>query len=110
MNPLMLYQLLGEYHFIIKLTFLDNSCAKFSRPAGDLTISGLGWITVGLVYNEEEETGYINHVVRLRVHSPKAVETYIRPSMPVGSKATEWYEYMEVEDDELEASRPTLVF
>lgn len=80
------------------------------RPAGDLTISGLGWITVGLVYSEEEETGYINHVVRLRVHSPKGVETCIRPSMPVGSKATEWYEYMEVEDDEFEASRPTLVY
>ncbi|KAG0562303.1 hypothetical protein KC19_9G135400 [Ceratodon purpureus] len=80
------------------------------RPAGDLTISGLGWITVGLVYNEEEETGYVNHVVRLRIHTPKAVETFMRPSMPVGSNATEWYEYMEVEDDESEATRPTLVY
>ena len=83
---------------------------EFYRPAGDLAISGLGWITIGLVYNEEEETGYINHVVRLRVHTPKAVETFIRPSMPVGSNATEWYEYMEVEDEESEASRPTLVY
>jgi len=81
----------------------------FYRPAGDLTISGLGWITIGLVYTEDE-IGYVNHVVRLRVHTPKAVEIFMRPSMPVGVNAAEWYEYMEVEVDELEASRPSVVY
>lgn len=90
-----------------------------SRPAGDLAISGLGWVTVGVVRKDEEaeeehrpnqRTRNLRHIVKLKVYTPKAVEIFMRPSIPVGAYANEWYEYLEVDEDEIEASRPSIVY
>lgn len=57
---------------------------------------------MGVVYSEEEEIGYINYVVRLRVYIFKVVEVFMRFLILVGVNVVDWYEYMEVEDDEFE--------
>jgi hypothetical protein len=87
-----------------------------ARPAGDIAISGLGWVTVGAtsVYSEgdlgEELEEHERSIVRLKVWVPKAVEVFMRPSIPVGTSASQWYEYMDVDDDELETATPRLVY
>lgn len=115
-------------HFIFKFCLLEVCDVEViymsfglcpSRPAGDLAISGLGWVTVGVVRKDEEaeeehrpnqRTRNLRHIVKLKVYTPKAVEIFMRPSIPVGAYANEWYEYLEVDEDEIEASRPSIVY
>ncbi len=87
-----------------------------ARPAGDIAISGLGWVTVGATSVDregdlgEELEEHERSIVRLKVWVPKAVEVFLRPSIPVGTSASQWYEYMDVDDDELETATPRLVY
>ncbi|XVE56394.1 hypothetical protein DITRI_Ditri04bG0005300 [Diplodiscus trichospermus] len=76
------------------------------RPAGDVAISGLGWITIeprrkslGIFDNNFEETIKELH---LAVHVPRPVEIFVRPSMPVGKAGAEWYQYRELTEKEEE--------
>jgi nitric-oxide synthase, plant len=78
------------------------------RPACDIAISGLGWISVepfGLSIegdnHDEDETGQLH----LAVHVPKPVEIFVRPPLPVGKDAESWYEYQELSEKE-EETRP----
>ncbi|KAF8380512.1 hypothetical protein HHK36_027999 [Tetracentron sinense] len=76
------------------------------RPACDVAISGLGWITVEPISkaleisdsSSEENT----RELYLSVHVPKPVEIFVRPSMPVGKAGGEWYEYRELTEKEEE--------
>lgn len=54
------------------------------------------------LYNEDEEIVIVLHI-------PKAVEMFVRPSIPLGKKATSWYEYVDLTDDELNA-RPQVFY
>lgn len=85
------------------------------RPAGDVAVSGLGWITVEypnterfMVVSEDDELRLRGHV-RMLVHVPKAVEVYSRPPMPVGVNGQEWYKYSDASDSELD-SRPRFFY
>ena len=78
------------------------------RPACDIAISGLGWISVepsGVPSNgpddniEEEHDGGELHLV---VHVPKPVEVFVRPPLPVGKAASQWYRYQELTEEEEE--------
>lgn len=78
------------------------------RPACDIAISGLGWISVepsGVPSNgpddnvEEEHDGGELHLV---VHVPKPVEVFVRSPLPVGKAASQWYRYQELTEEEEE--------
>lgn len=79
----------------------------FGRPACDVAISGLGWISVEPVSksmrishpNLEVTSGELH----LNVHVPKPVEIFVRPPMPVGKTGAEWYQYPELTEKEEEA-------
>lgn len=77
------------------------------RPACDIAISGLGWISVepfglpGEDNDDEEEVGELH----LSIHVPKPVEIFVRRPLPVGKAAESWYEYEELSEKE-EESRP----
>ncbi|KAG8057841.1 hypothetical protein GUJ93_ZPchr0002g25877 [Zizania palustris] len=79
------------------------------RPACDIAISGLGWIAVeplGVpsinpnesVEEEDNESGELHFIV----HVPKPVEIFVRPPLPVGKAAPEWYRYQELTEEEEE--------
>lgn len=79
------------------------------RPACDIAISGLGWIAVeplgvpssnpdGSVEEEDDDRG----VLHLTVHVPKPVEIFVRPPLPVGKAAPQWYRYQELTEAEEE--------
>ena len=76
----------------------------FGRPACDVAISGLGWITVepkskllsSSDSNSEETAGEL----RLAVHVPKPVEIFVRSPMPVSKSGAEWYQYRELTEKE----------
>ncbi|OAY76285.1 putative nitric oxide synthase [Ananas comosus] len=79
------------------------------RPACDIAVSGLGWIAVdpfcappvenAETYNSEgEEHGEL----RLAVHVLKPVEVFVRPPLPVGKAASEWYQYQDLSEKEEE--------
>ncbi|KAK2975821.1 hypothetical protein RJ640_022838, partial [Escallonia rubra] len=79
------------------------------RPACDVAISGLGWITVEPVSkslkkpdSNPEETAT---ELLLAVHVPKPVEIFVRPPLPVGKSGGEWYQYRELTEKE-EEGRP----
>ncbi|CAM6008226.1 unnamed protein product [Sphagnum balticum] len=99
----------------VTLTIKSN-LRSVMQPAGDIAISGLGWVTVGAtsVYSEgdlgEELEEHESSIVRLKVWVPKAVEVFIRPSIPVGTSASQWYEYMDVDDDDSQTATPRLVY
>ncbi|CAK9135145.1 unnamed protein product [Ilex paraguariensis] len=83
------------------------------RPACDVAISGLGWITVEPVNKSHrisdssvEETAKELH---LAVHVPKPVEIFVRPPMPVGKTGGELYQYRELTEEE-EEIRPKWFF
>ncbi|KAL5718376.1 nitric-oxide synthase (NADPH) [Ranunculus cassubicifolius] len=84
------------------------------RPACDIAVSGLGWITVNSVDEphesfsseiSEEVPGELHFVV----HVPKPVEIFVRPPLPVGKSGEEWYEYRDLTEKE-EELRPKWYF
>ncbi|BBM98022.1 nitric-oxide synthase, plant [Marchantia polymorpha subsp. ruderalis] len=106
------------------------------HPAGDIAISGLGWITIGNSFPDEEDESeervedddndrsnldivdidaevsedddeLSEDAIELVLHTPKAVEVFVRPSLPLGKSGKSWYEYEELDDEEL-AARPTV--
>jgi hypothetical protein len=83
------------------------------RPACDVAISGLGWISIEPVSKSIkisdpnlEETDKELH---LTVHVPKPVEIFVRPPIPVAKTGAEWYQYRELTEKEEEA-RPKCYF
>ncbi|CAN6247561.1 unnamed protein product [Urochloa humidicola] len=81
------------------------------RPACDIAISGLGWISVepsGVPSNSPDDNVQEEYDVgelHLMVHVPKPVEVFVRPPLPVGKAASQWYRYQELTEEE-EESRP----
>ncbi|XP_030934143.1 NO-associated protein 1, chloroplastic/mitochondrial-like isoform X3 [Quercus lobata] len=87
------------------------------RPACDVAISGLGWISIEPVsrsirqsdsdsdLNLKDKAGELH----LTVHVPKPVEVFVRPPLPVGKVGAEWYQYRELTDKEEEV-RPKWFF
>nr|POF25442.1 no-associated protein 1, chloroplastic/mitochondrial [Quercus suber] len=87
------------------------------RPACDVAISGLGWISIEPVsrsirqsdsdsdLNLKDKAGELH----LTVHVPKPVEVFVRPPLPVGKAGTDWYQYRELTDKEEEV-RPKWFF
>ncbi|KAK8975400.1 hypothetical protein V6N11_057494 [Hibiscus sabdariffa] len=83
------------------------------RPASDVAISGLGWITIeprrkshGVSESKFAETIKELHFA---VHVPKPVEIFVRPSIPAGKAGAEWYQYRELTEKE-EEIRPKWYF
>lgn len=82
---------------------------SWNRPACDIAISGLGWATIEpdhTSYNEnpeEEATVDLKTEVQMVIQVPKATEVFIRASMPVGFHGSEWYDYRELTEKELQA-------
>ena len=79
------------------------------RPANDIAISGLGWISVeplgvpsgnpdGSVEEEDNGIGELH----LTVHVPKPVEVFVRSPLSVGKAASHWYRYQELTEAEEE--------
>ncbi|KAE8720184.1 NO-associated protein 1 [Hibiscus syriacus] len=76
------------------------------RPASDVAISGLGWITIepkckSLGVSESNFAETIKGL-HFAVHVPKPVEIFVRPSIPVGKAGAEWYQYRELTEKEEE--------
>ncbi|CAM6093130.1 unnamed protein product [Calypogeia fissa] len=121
----------GQWAGLEKVQEISLIAEKLSKkPAGDVAISGLGWFTIGKanvieddvaedddgtiasatagdedsqdLYNEDEE-------ILIVLHIPKTVEMFVRPSIPLGKKATKWYEYVDLSDAEL-AARPQVFY
>ncbi|KAG8381529.1 hypothetical protein BUALT_Bualt06G0131200 [Buddleja alternifolia] len=83
------------------------------RPACDVAISGLGWISVE-PFTQSSKSSESSAVecsgeIVLAVHVPKPVEIFIRPPLPVGSVGGEWFEYRELTEEEQEI-RPKWYF
>ncbi|CAL4890556.1 unnamed protein product [Urochloa decumbens] len=78
------------------------------RPACDIAISGLGWISVepsGVPSNSPDdniEEEYDDGELHLMVHVPKPVEVFVRPPLPVGKAASQWYHYQDLTEEEEE--------
>ncbi|XP_021909453.1 NO-associated protein 1, chloroplastic/mitochondrial [Carica papaya] len=76
-----------------------------SRPAKDVAISGLGWISVEPTHRSctlnrnLEET---DEKLQLAVRVPKPVEIFVRQPLPVGKAGAEWYQYRELTEKEEE--------
>ncbi|XP_048326532.1 NO-associated protein 1, chloroplastic/mitochondrial isoform X2 [Ziziphus jujuba] len=83
------------------------------RPACDVAISGLGWISVEpmnrLVKGSESNSEQAAGELHLAVHVPKPVEIFVRPPMPVGKSGAQWYQYRELTEKEDEV-RPKWYF
>ncbi|XP_043715900.1 NO-associated protein 1, chloroplastic/mitochondrial isoform X2 [Telopea speciosissima] len=84
------------------------------RPACDVAISGLGWITVEPINKLLESSDLSSpeeyaEQLHLAVHVPKPVEIFVRPSIPVGKTGEEWYEYRDLTEKE-EELRPKWYF
>ncbi|KAL4557166.1 hypothetical protein LXL04_035338 [Taraxacum kok-saghyz] len=79
------------------------------RPACDVAISGLGWITVEPVGVGQSQTTVeekeMEKEISLDVHVPKAVEIFVRDPLPVGKVGGEWYQYRDLTEKE-EETRP----
>ncbi|TVU33732.1 hypothetical protein EJB05_25565, partial [Eragrostis curvula] len=90
----------------LKIKYEDSN-----RPACDIAISGLGWISVepsGVPSSNPDENiegEFDNSELHLIVHVPKPVEIFVRPPLPVGKAASQWYRYQELTEEE-EESRP----
>ncbi|VVA10919.1 PREDICTED: ribosome biogenesis GTPase YqeH [Prunus dulcis] len=76
------------------------------RPACDVAISGLGWITVEPLCksstSSDSRTEAAAGELHLAVHVPKPVEIFVRPPLPVGKSGAEWYQYRELTEKEEE--------
>ncbi|KAG7017101.1 NO-associated protein 1, chloroplastic/mitochondrial, partial [Cucurbita argyrosperma subsp. argyrosperma] len=83
-----------------------------NRPACDVAISGLGWITFerkkSLQNNHSDLESSVDEL-ELAVHVPKPVEIFVRPPMPVGKAGSEWYQYRDLTEEE-EETRPKWFF
>ncbi|KAK4570900.1 hypothetical protein RGQ29_029672 [Quercus rubra] len=87
------------------------------RPACDVAISGLGWISIEPVsrsIRQSDSDSDLNlkekaRELHLTVHVPKPVEVFVRPPLPVGKVGAEWYQYRELTDKEEEV-RPKWFF
>ncbi|GAB4825874.1 hypothetical protein Ancab_008744 [Ancistrocladus abbreviatus] len=70
------------------------------RPAFDVAISGLGWVTVEPLCKTLEKSESLlettSKELHLSIRVPKPVEIFIRPPMPVGKAGSEWYQYREL--------------
>ncbi|XP_076898603.1 NO-associated protein 1, chloroplastic/mitochondrial-like [Bidens hawaiensis] len=92
----------------LQITFDDTQ-----RPACDVAISGLGWITVEPVSQtlKEPESDLVQEtrVISLDVHVPKAIEIFVRPPLPIGKFGSEWYQYRDLTEKE-EETRPKWYF
>jgi len=83
---------------------------ELDRPACDISISGLGWISVeplGVPSNSADSNGNVEEEhddgeLHLIVHVPKPVEVFVRPPLPVGKAASQWYRYQELTEQEEE--------
>lgn len=77
------------------------------RPACDVAISGLGWITVEPLCKSSASSNSRTEAaageLHLAVHVPKPVEIFVRPPLPVGKSGAEWYQYRELTEKEEEA-------
>lgn len=96
---------------MLYLKYVKICC--LDRPASDVAISGLGWITIeprrealGVSGSNFAETTKELHIA---VHVPKPVEIFVRPSIPVGKAGAEWYQYRELTEKE-EEIRPKWYF
>lgn len=83
------------------------------RPACDVAISGLGWISVE-PFNKSLKTTETDaeepyEDLLLAVHVPKPVEIFIRSPMPVNKAGSEWYQYRDLTEKESEV-RPRCFF
>ncbi|CAI8615929.1 unnamed protein product [Vicia faba] len=83
------------------------------RPACDIDISGLGWLTVEPVSRshkfKQQKPIEIAGELLIAIHLPKPVEIFVRPPIPVGKAGAEWYQYRELTDEEQEM-RPKWYF
>lgn len=74
------------------------------RPASDIAISGLGWISVEPFGRDVGQNVSVDckGELHLAVHVPKPVEIFVRPPLPIGSAGAEWYQYQELTEEEQE--------
>jgi len=76
------------------------------RPACDVTVLVLGWISVEPVSNSIRisypNLGKTARELHLTVHVPKPIEIFVRPSMPVAKDGADWYQYRELIEKEEE--------
>ncbi|CAD5325117.1 unnamed protein product [Arabidopsis thaliana] len=83
------------------------------RPASDVAISGLGWISIEPIRKtrgtEPRDLNEAEHEIHICVSVPKPVEVFLRPTLPIGPSGTEWYQYRELTDKEEEV-RPKWYF
>ncbi|GAQ87348.1 Nitric oxide synthase [Klebsormidium nitens] len=81
------------------------------RPAGDVVVSGLGWFAVGGAPGKRGRRGGSQSSsrgeVRLLVHTPRGVEVYLRPSMPVTETGAEWADRPDLD---VELERPPIYY
>ncbi|CAN8254936.1 unnamed protein product [Cochlearia groenlandica] len=88
-------------HRLLRLEFSDAE-----RPASDVAISGLGWISVEPIRRthktEPRKVSETENEIRLCVSVPKPVEVFVRPTLPIGTSGAEWYQYRELTDKEEE--------
>ncbi|XP_010547825.1 PREDICTED: NO-associated protein 1, chloroplastic/mitochondrial [Tarenaya hassleriana] len=97
-----------ESRHLLRIKFGDTE-----RPASDVAISGLGWISIEPIrrttgseprHLEDEE-----REICLAISVPKPVEVFVRPPLPVGTAGAGWYQYRELTDKE-EETRPRWYF
>lgn len=86
---------------------------SWNRPTCDIAISGLGWVTIEAGQGGDNENSGTQTIdgseseVEIVIFMPKAVEAFVRSPIPVGFQGSEWYDYRELTENELEA-RPTV--
>ncbi|XP_010503345.1 PREDICTED: NO-associated protein 1, chloroplastic/mitochondrial [Camelina sativa] len=90
-----------QSHRLLQIEIID---AK--RPASDVAISGLGWISIEPIRRtrgtEPRDLNDSEHQIRLCVSVPKPVEVFLRPTLPIGASGAEWYQYRDLTDEEEE--------
>ncbi|KAL5810884.1 hypothetical protein ACOSQ4_027452 [Xanthoceras sorbifolium] len=90
-----------EIERLLQIKFEDAE-----RPASDVAISGLGWITVEPICRSLRKSNITSEEIaeelHLAVHVPKPVEVFVRSPMPVGKAGAEWYQYRELTEKEQE--------
>ncbi|KAF2615978.1 hypothetical protein F2Q70_00012453 [Brassica cretica] len=97
-----------QSHRLLRIEFNDPK-----RPASDVAISGLGWISIEPIRrvrdSEPRDLEEAEHEIRVCVSVPKPVEVFIRPTLPIGTSGAEWYQYRDLSDKEEEV-RPKWYF
>ncbi|ESQ45831.1 hypothetical protein EUTSA_v10010252mg [Eutrema salsugineum] len=97
-----------QSHRLLRIEFNDPK-----RPASDVAISGLGWISIEPIRRtrdtEPRNLSDAEHEIRVCVSVPKPVEVFIRPTLPIGTSGAEWYQYRDLTDKEEEV-RPKWYF